>query len=248
MPYTSVHCTREQNKSVAETKSFSVVRLVKGAVVKKQNTCKHDITHTFDKPRSPSGKSEPDQASMWIPALKHGSYVATAQAAGSDKFSNCHPFTALRMYTNRRSVNYDQNLENSVNLFVAVPKAADQRCFWNTSESMNVSLWVSASWIGNCSIFGRVTFAPDCMRSPQSCTQNHCLPHEVETKSHENPRLLQWLFLENKRCFTCMSLGASAPPQGLPWKPGNADNENKKIRTVMTCMILERMEENTMLQ
>ena len=148
MPYTSVHCTREQNKSVAETKSFSVVRLVKGAVVKKQNTCKHDITHTFDKPRSPSGKSEPDQASMWIPALKHGSYVATAQAAGSDKFLNCHPFTALRMYTNRRSVNYDQNLENSVNLFVAVPKAADQSCFWNTSESMNVSLWVSASWIG----------------------------------------------------------------------------------------------------
>ena len=31
---------------------------------------------------------------------------------------------------------------------------------------------------------------------------------------------------ENKHCLTCMSLGASAPPQGL------------------TCMILERMEEN----
>lgn len=42
MPYTSVHCTREQNKSVAEPKSFSVVWLVKGAVPKQQNTCKHD--------------------------------------------------------------------------------------------------------------------------------------------------------------------------------------------------------------
>ena len=97
-----------------------------------------NMTHTFNKPRSPSGKSEPDQATLWIPALKHGSYVPTAQAAGSDKFSNCHPFTALRMYTNRRSVNYDQNLENGVNLFVAVPKAADQRCFWNTNECVAV--------------------------------------------------------------------------------------------------------------
>ena len=94
---------------------------------------------------------------------------------------------------------------------------------------MNVSLWMSASWIGNCSIFGRVTTCswlhekPTILQAkPLSASRSWETAIASAGKSHENPRL-QWLWrkqtlldLHELGCFS----STTRPDMHDTWKNG----------------------------
>ena len=103
---------------------------------------------------------------------------------------------------------------------------------------MNVSLWMSASWIGNCSIFGRVTTCswlhekPTILQAkPLSASRSWETAIASAGKSHENPRL-QWLWrkqtlldLHELGCFS----STTRPDMHDTWKNGRKWRKKKYI-------------------